>query len=40
MRMEHSQKCATGVHLQDLADHLNKRRQAVKKELCQMTGWT
>lgn len=39
MRMEHSQKCAKGVHLQDLADYLDKRRQAAKKELSQMTGW-
>ena len=28
MRMEHSQKCVKGVHLQDLADYLDKRGQA------------
>lgn len=39
MRMEHSQKCAKGVHLQDLADFLDKRRHAAKKELSQMTDW-
>lgn len=38
MRMEQSQKCAKGVHLQDLADYLDNRRQAAKKELFQMTG--
>ena len=39
MRMEHSQKCAKGVHLQDLADYLDTRRQAAKEELSQMSGW-
>ncbi|MEZ5811069.1 MAG: pyocin activator PrtN family protein [Rhizobiaceae bacterium] len=40
MRMEHSQKCAKGVHWQDLADYLDKRRQAAAKELSQMSGWS
>jgi hypothetical protein len=39
MRMEQSQKCAKGVHLQDLAEYLETRRQAAKKELSQMSGW-
>ena len=39
MRMEQSQKCTKGVHLQDLADYLDARRQAAKKELSQMSGW-
>ena len=39
MRMEQSQKCAKGIHLQDLADYLDTRRQAAKKELSQMSGW-
>jgi len=37
--MEHSQKCAKGVHLQDLADYLDKRRKVAMKELSQLTGW-
>lgn len=40
MRMEQSQKCAKGVHLQDLAEYLDNRRQAAKKELSQMNGWS
>jgi hypothetical protein len=40
MRMEQSQKCAKGVHLQDLADYLDTRRQAAKKDLSQMTAWS
>ena len=39
MLLEKRQKCAKGVHLQDLADHLDKRRQAAQKELDRMTGW-
>jgi hypothetical protein len=39
MRMEHSQKCAKSVHLQDLADYLDKRRTVARKELSQLTGW-
>jgi hypothetical protein len=32
-RMEASQKSARGVHLQDLADYLDKRRAAAVKEM-------
>lgn len=37
VRAETSQKSAKGVHLQDLADYLDRRRDAAKKELEQMT---
>lgn len=37
IRIEGSQKCAKGVHLQDLADYLDARRQAAQKELEQIT---
>lgn len=37
VRIEVSQKSARGVHLQDLADYLDKRRDAAKRELAQMT---
>jgi len=33
VRMESSQKAAKGVHLSDLADYLDGRRAAAKKEL-------
>lgn len=36
MRMEASQKCAKGVHLQDLADYLDDRRKAAIKEAQQL----
>jgi hypothetical protein len=36
-RMEDSQKGAKGIHLQDLADYLDKRRDAAAQELQQMT---
>lgn len=36
MRMEGSQKCAKGVHLQDLADYLDARREAAIKEARQL----
>lgn len=36
VRMEHSQKCAKGIHLQDLADYLDKRRAAALKERDQL----
>jgi hypothetical protein len=39
MRIETSQKCARGIHLQDLADYVDKRRQAAQKEFAQMSGW-
>ena len=32
IRMEGSQKCRKGVHVQDLADYIDKRRQAAQKE--------
>jgi Pyocin activator protein PrtN len=38
VRIEGSQKCAKGVHLQDLAEYLDKRREAARKELAQMAG--
>jgi hypothetical protein len=38
VRMEASQKAAKGVHLDDLAQWLDERRAAAKKELAQMTG--
>jgi len=37
VRMDTSQKCAKGVHLQDLADYLDARRAAAKKEIDQLT---
>lgn len=37
VRAETSQKSAKGVHLQDLADYLDRRREAARKELEQMT---
>jgi len=37
VRAETSQKSAKGVHLQDLADYLDRRRDAAKRELEQMT---
>lgn len=36
VRMENSQKCAKGVHLQDLADYLDARRAAALKECRQL----
>lgn len=36
MRMEASQKCAKGVHLQDLADYLDELRAAAIKERDQL----
>lgn len=38
VRVEASQKAAKGVHLQDLADYLDARRAAAKKELLSLTG--
>lgn len=37
VRMEHSKQAAKGVHLQDLANYLDNRREAAQKELEQMT---
>ncbi|MER8476719.1 pyocin activator PrtN family protein [Mesorhizobium sp. M1163] len=39
MRIETSQKCAKGVHLQDLADYIDRRRQVAQREFSQMGGW-
>lgn len=36
VRIEASQKSAKGVHLQDLADYLDLRRTAAKKEFAQL----
>jgi hypothetical protein len=36
VRMEGSQKAAKGVHLQDLADYLDARREAAQKEMAQL----
>jgi len=36
VRMETSQKCAKGVHLQDLANYLDERRAAAQKECRQL----
>ena len=36
IRMEASQKCAKGVHLHDLANYLDQRRQAAIKEAQQL----
>lgn len=37
-RIETSQKAARGVHVQDLADYIDKRREAAIKECDQMQG--
>lgn len=37
VRMEASQKCAKGVHLQDMADYLDARRAAAIKEMVQLS---
>jgi hypothetical protein len=37
VRMDASQKAAKGIHLQDLAEYLDERRKAAKRELEQMT---
>ena len=38
VRIEQSQKCAKGIHLQDLADYLDQRRSAAVKEHSQLHG--
>ena len=38
VRMEASQKCAKGVHLNDLAAYLDERRAAAMKECQQLHG--
>jgi len=37
VRIDGSQKCAKGIHIQDLADYIDQRREAAQKELAQMT---
>lgn len=37
VRIEASQKCAKGVHLSDLADYLDARAEAARKELIALT---
>ncbi|WP_293795049.1 pyocin activator PrtN family protein [uncultured Bosea sp.] len=37
-RIEHSQKSARGVHLQDLAAYIDKRRAAAVREMKALTG--
>lgn len=36
VRIEHSQKAARGVHLKDLADWIDARREAARKERDQL----
>jgi Pyocin activator protein PrtN len=38
VRIEGSQKCAKGVHLQDLANYIDERTAAARKECEQLTG--
>jgi hypothetical protein len=38
VRIEGSQKAAKGVHLSDLADYLDKRREQALKECRQLSG--
>ncbi len=38
IRMEASQKCAKGVHINDLASYLDERRAAAIKECRQLQG--
>ena len=38
VRMEASQKCAKGVHINDLAEYLDKRRATAVKECQQLQG--
>lgn len=40
VRIEATQKCAKGVHIEDLAAYLDARREAAKKELDQLIGAT
>jgi hypothetical protein len=40
VRTELSQKCHKGVHLQDLADYIDKRREAALREFRQLHGKT
>lgn len=36
VRADNSQKCQKGVHVQDLADYIDRRREAALKELRQL----
>jgi hypothetical protein len=38
LRIENSKQSAKGIHIQDLADYIDQRREAAQKELAQMTG--
>lgn len=38
LRIEGSQKCAKGIHLQDLALYLDARAEAARKEMQSLTG--
>ena len=38
VRMDNSMKAARAIHLSDLADYLDERRAAAKKEMAQLTG--
>lgn len=38
VRIEPSKQSAKGIHIQDLAEYIDKRREAAQKELAQMTG--
>jgi hypothetical protein len=38
VRIENSQKSAKGIHLQDLADYLDKRLAAARRECAQLCG--
>lgn len=38
VRIEDSQKCAKGIHLQDLADYFDKRHAAACRECAQLCG--
>ncbi|GJH00265.1 pyocin activator PrtN family protein [Paraburkholderia terrae] len=38
VRIEPSQKSAKGVHVQDLADYIDRRREAALKECRQLNG--
>lgn len=38
VRMEASQKCAKGVHVEDLAKYIDARREAAVKECAQLCG--
>lgn len=38
LRLEKSQKCAKGIHLQDLANYLDQQRALAVKEMQQLQG--